>query len=84
MLIPASVTSIGSNPFSGCTGLNAISVVDGNEVYFSNNESVLFNKAATELIAYPVGKSATYYSIPPGVIVIGDSAFVSCKSMSLT
>jgi len=76
--IPASVT--GSDfpyypiHFEGCKSLNNIIVDAGNNSFKSVN-GVLFNKAGTELLAYPAGKTETSYDIPYGVETIDTYAF---------
>ncbi len=72
--IPNSVTSIHLGAFWGSSNLKFINVAAGNAVYGSDN-GVLFNKDKTELIKYPEGKTDTSYTIPDGVVSIGDSAF---------
>ena len=52
--IPATVTSLGSNPFHGCHNLTAIHVEDGNQRY-SSYGGVLYNKEQTSIVAIPDG-----------------------------
>ncbi len=84
--IPESVTSIGkcrhSNcyAFYECDNLTTISV-EINNLYFSSNEGVLFNKNQTELIFCPEGKIGSY-SIPDTVTIIGDYAFADCGELT--
>ena len=76
--LPNSVTSIRAEgafgAFWGSPSLECINVADGNMVY-SSVDGVLFNKDKTELIKYPEGKTDTSYTIPDGVVSIGDGAF---------
>lgn len=67
--IPNTVTSIGSNSFVGCTSLTSINVEINNTAYTSEN-GILFNKAKTELIRYPAGKTETTYTFPASVTSI--------------
>lgn len=78
--IPNSVTTIGAAPFIGCTSLKTITVGAGNANFTADN-GVLFNKARTELVTYPAGKTETSYTIPDGVTTIGTGAFAVCKSL---
>ncbi len=77
--IPDKVTSIGMQAFYFCTLLEAIDVDDNNAAY-KDMDGVLFNKSGNILICCPGGKSGAY-SIPDGVITIGDHAFCFCGSL---
>ncbi len=78
--IPSSVTSIERSAFGNCTSLTSITVDSNNKTY-SSVDGVLFNVDKTELIQYPNGKNASTYTIPDGVLSIGDSAFKDCESL---
>ncbi len=79
--IPGSVTSIGSSAFYECTSLTAIEVGGGNTAYSSEN-GVLFDKAKTQLIQYPAGKTDSSYTVPGSVTSIGYGAFEGCTSLA--
>ncbi|MCC8101131.1 MAG: leucine-rich repeat protein [Clostridiales bacterium] len=81
--IPASVTTISEWALSDCYTLTSITVASGNTVY-SSKDGVLFNKAQTELILYPMAKTGSSYTIPTGVTTIADGAFCSCLFTSVT
>lgn len=80
--IPDSVTAIGANPFAACDKLAvkvspdhpSLAVIDG----------VLFSKADKRLVCYPHTLTASSYSIPQGIKVIGDWAFLRCSLTSVT
>ncbi len=76
-----SVTSIGAGVFNKCNSLEVINVDTNNGAYCSN-DGILFNKDKTSIICYPAGKTATSYTIPDGLTVIGDNAFYSCTSLT--
>jgi len=78
--IPDSVTSIGYNVFAGCDALESIDVNDNNTSY-SDIDGVLFDKNKTELISCPGGKCGSY-TVPDGVMSIGDYAFCYCYSLT--
>jgi hypothetical protein len=71
--IPASVTSIGGNAFYDCSSVKSFTV-DTNNSKFSSLNGVLFNKAQTSLIFYPLAVPGIY-SVPTGVTTIGSGAF---------
>lgn len=70
--IPAGVTTMANRALSA----NAKSISVSNEnMNFSAVDGVLFNKAGTELIQYPLGKNEKCYTVPESVRKIGDEAF---------
>ncbi len=73
--IPASVTSIDFSAFENCTNLLNLIIDSNNPNYSSDEFGVLFNKDKTTLIAYPVGSTATSYTVPDTVTTIGANAF---------
>ncbi|MDX2109608.1 MAG: leucine-rich repeat domain-containing protein [Verrucomicrobiota bacterium] len=79
--IPNSVTSIGEGAFEECSSLTAFIVDPANSAY-SSLDGVLFNKAQSELIQYPIAKTESTYTIPNSVTSIGASAFRSCTSLT--
>jgi hypothetical protein len=80
--IPDSVTSIGQSAFYSCSSLTSITVGSGNQKYSSDDNGVLFNKDKTLLIQYPIGNSASSYTIPSTVTEIGEDAFSSCAKLT--
>ncbi|MCL2215121.1 MAG: leucine-rich repeat domain-containing protein [Treponema sp.] len=80
VIIPNSVTSIGSGVFSGCSGLISINVDAANPNY-SSQDGILYNKAKTGIIHVPrvIGGNVT---IPAGVTEIGSSAFENCTGLT--
>ena len=71
--IPAGVTGIGRNPFEGCP-MTHIDVAADNPVY-EQVDGVLFDKQRKTLVAYPHAREENTYTIPEGVLRIGESAF---------
>ena len=78
--IPSSVTNIEGSAFSGCTGLTEIFVHPDNLTY-SSEDGVLFDKLKTNLITCPRGKTGAY-TIPSSVTSIGVYAFYFCASLT--
>ena len=84
--ISDSVTSINDYAFRDAHSLTSINVNHNNSVY-SSIDGVLFNKDKTKLILYPLSKKDEGYTIPNGVVSIGDLAFFGChilKSVIIT
>jgi hypothetical protein len=75
--LPASLTTVDSNPFSGCSALTTIIVNPANTAYAAH-DGMLLNKAETTLIAYP---SATGAITLPSIIEVGDYAFYDCTNI---
>ena len=80
--IPDSVTTIGGSAFATCSALTTITVAEENPKYSSDAYGVLFDKAKTTLIRYPIGNSRTEYIIPDNVTTIGDDAFYGCDALT--
>ena len=80
-VISEGITEIAKCTFSGCNNLTNISVSEENENY-SDIDGVLFNKNKTILIRYPQAKNQEEYSIPDGVLNIGNSAFAQCTKLT--
>jgi len=79
--IPNSVTNIGKGAFGSCSQLAEIKVAAGNNAYTADN-GVLYSKDKTSLHTYPKGKTEVSFTIPNGVISIGDYAFGGCTSLT--
>ena len=62
------------------TTIENISVDEDNE-YFTAVDGILFDKDCKILICYPAGKNSTTYTIPDGIISIGNWAFSWCESL---
>ena len=78
--LPESVTSIGDFSFFDCWVLTEINVAVENKNYASL-EGVLFSKDLTTLIKYPEAKTGDY-TVPNGVVSIGDYAFYRCTLLT--
>jgi len=73
-------TSFTPGEFKDFTEIVEINVDKKNPV-FCSVDGVLFDKAMTRLIAYPINKDKTDYIIPEGIQYIGDYAFFNCKHL---
>lgn len=83
--IPASVLQISNGAFYNCPSLTAINMSSSNPNYTSSG-GVMFSKDMKALKAYPIGNSATSYSVPEGVTSIQYGAFgysVNLQSVTL-
>ena len=80
--IPNSVTSIGDFAFLNCTSLTSFNVEENN-FYYSSQDGVLFDKAKTELIQYPIENERATYEIPNRVKSIDTSAFSNCRNLTI-
>ena len=78
--IPESVSFIEYDAFNLCDNLISIKVDASNKEY-SSLDGNLYNKNQTELIQYAIGKSASSFTVPEGVIFINTFAFWCCKNL---
>ena len=76
--IPESVISIGEGIFQACEGLAEIIVNDKNVNYCSIDGN-LYDKNATTLIQYAIGKNEKSFTIPNSVQKVGELSFCACK-----
>ena len=78
--IPSSVTSIGEYAFIGCSSLTSINV-DVNNLNYSSQDGILYNKTKTHLIQaiWTISGSIT---IPSSVTSIGEYAFAGCTGLT--
>ncbi len=74
VVLPKTLTAYYRYTFQYTDLIENIVVAEGNPV-FSSRDGVLFNKDGTELLVYPAQKAAAPYSVPDGVVSIGDYAF---------
>jgi hypothetical protein len=74
MTIPESVTSISEDALIGTDALAEFRVNTEN-LFYSSEDGVLFDKLKTTLIQYPAAKAETSYIIPASVIIIDGWAF---------
>lgn len=79
--IPANVTNLANSALDKCTGLTNITV-DANNKNYSSANGVLYNKKKTEIVRYPIAKSASSFKLPGSVKKIGDFAFEDCIKLT--
>ena len=77
--VPGSVFSIGVNAFAICTSLTAVNVA-ANNMNYSSNDGIFYNKLQDTLICCPSGKTGAV-TIPNTVITIADEAFNFCRDL---
>jgi serine/threonine protein kinase len=78
LALPATLTALST--LFNCPILSDISVDAGN-TRFSSEDGVLFDKARTTILQYPITKTGAY-AIPATVSCIGHRSFYNCKGLS--
>lgn len=78
--IPAGVVELGHLALH-CENLGQIFVEEGNSAFSSDESGALFNSDKTVLIKVPAMISGAY-TVPEGVKVIGQCAFMGCKMLT--
>lgn len=78
--IPDSVQQIGYDTWIACEQLNQISV-DENNVNYSSQDGVLYDKGKTQLIVCPMAKSGVL-TVAPGVTKIRSDALAECTQLT--
>ena len=79
--IPKSVLTIYDGTFFNCSVIKEINVHTDNLNYTSEN-GILYNKDKTKIIKYPGGKVDTEFELPSTVIEIGKSCFTACHNLA--
>jgi hypothetical protein len=74
------VTNISADTFDGCANLAAVNV-DETNIDYSSEDGIMFSKDKTVFYYYPRALSGSY-SIPSGVVSIGDNAFYNCIKLT--
>lgn len=78
--IPYSIRIIEDNPFYRCEKLSEIKI-SGDSEYIATIDGVLFSKKDKRLICYPCALSMKEYTIPKGIVLIGDRALAFCNNL---
>ncbi len=74
--LPQSIQQIDGNPFECNYALTSISV-DPQNPHFYSQDGVLYSRADKKLQAFPSNKDIDSFSIPDGIVAIGEDAFLS-------
>lgn len=56
--------------------------VSNENIFYSSNDGVLYNKKQTKIICYPTDKLDISFTIPNTVISIGEDSFSGCKNLT--
>ena len=76
--VPASVDVIGQGAFSLCSGITRFDVASDNKSYKSL-DGVIYDKEVKKLLIYPLGNTATEFTVPNGVVKINNASFSECQ-----
>lgn len=64
-----------SSIFTGCNAVTKYVIQDASGALVKSIDGIVFNLAETELIAYPVGKTETVYTVPDTITSVAAKAF---------
>lgn len=81
--IPATVTGIGDTVFQFCRFLQRIDVEEGN-LNYASEDGVLYTADRKELLRVPSAKEIVDFTVLPGVVKIGECAFLNCRMEKIT
>lgn len=74
------IPTITQQIFNDCMSLENIVIAEDNPKYCSI-DGVLYTKDRTQILCFPQGRKQKEYSIPDGVMVIGDYCFFRCTQL---
>lgn len=79
--ISKNIIKIGRQAFNLCLEMSKITVAADN-LYYSSNDDILFNKEKNVLVYYPANKAGNSYTIAENVSAISPDAFNSCANLT--
>jgi uncharacterized repeat protein (TIGR02543 family) len=80
IFIPSSVSHIEMDSFWNNKELTSITV-DSENISYSSENGVLFNKQKSLLIVYPIGKTESTYEVSSTVTHLASSSFANCTNL---
>ncbi|NCC92131.1 MAG: leucine-rich repeat domain-containing protein [Opitutae bacterium] len=80
VFIGRGTTNIRTWVFRGCHELQHIQVAPGNPA-FADQNGVLYSKNKAHLVLYPPGRTNSSYTVPAGVLEIGNEAFGMSRNL---
>jgi len=78
--IGSGLSHINRDVFSGCSKLKSVTVSDKNE-NFKDIDGNLYTKDGSSLITYCYGRGESEFTVPDGVLKIGDNTFEECVTL---
>ena len=78
--VPQNIGEIKDRAFDGCVNLKSINA-DSENMAYSSDDGVLFNKSKSKLIRYPNAKSGDSYVMPRSVTSVGNYSFEDCENL---
>lgn len=78
--IPADLTHLGTYAFSYCYGVSAFQTAAENEAY-RTQDGILFNRAQTVLLNYPLAAPEASYTVPDSVTLLYCTSFAGAQNL---
>ncbi len=75
-----SIENINVTAFIGCDKLTNLEVSSQN-ASFTSVDGILYSKDKSMIVRFPQGKNAVHIDIPESIKMIGDGAFIYCKTL---
>ena len=80
LMLPASLTELGDNVFQYSSVSNVF--VSPENATFADIDGVLFHKGEKKLVFYPQGREGASYTVPEGIVSIGENAFYETSTLT--
>lgn len=79
--IPDSVMGFGSYTFANCTNIKEFRTGAEN-AFCESRDGILYTVDGTGLLRFPIGQHPESFTVPDGVIAVGNAAFAGCKTLT--
>ncbi|MBQ7596637.1 MAG: leucine-rich repeat domain-containing protein, partial [Clostridia bacterium] len=82
VFIPTQTASINAKAFEGCVSLQSFTVSSSNSYFSAGSNGILMNKAGTQIVKYPAGKTNTSFTVSSPVSTLANNAFSHANNLT--